>query len=166
MLTLLHRQYVPVSSPDPEPVTFICANTDEPAHWPFQKDCQKNLRRAAVAYRGTEVIVLCSNTEYGVAPLRSSCPIVRENKLWPDNGALVYKAGFGVLIHELAHVYGIVDEKGIPEVYRIQDAAELDGRRQYLNAQNWAFYASGKCSLYSNNLGLKNAVCAIHVCTS
>lgn len=62
--------------------------------------------------------------------------------MFPNDDDLVHDAGFGIFIHELAHTYGILDWDN-PEVYPIQDAAELDGRRQSLNAQKLCAFRNG-----------------------
>lgn len=133
----------PLTAPNkrtPKRVTFICANPDEPSHWGFDKQCSKTPPWTAYAHAGTEAIVDCSNCDYGVAPARLACPVVKgDNKMFPNDDDFVHAAGFGIFIHELAHTYGILDWDN-PEVYPIQDAAELDGLRQSLNAQSLCLF--------------------------
>ena len=95
-------------------------------------------------------VALCPNFwEWEEAAGSLDCPRVRRNTLTPNTDDLTRNQQ-GMLVHELAHIYGVTSNKdwkeGEFETYNINDAANLDVADALLNAQNYAYYYSGKYS--------------------
>ena len=123
------------------PPTFICldqGNPDTLVMWNF---CQNHPAVAAFQLGGSNWITLCPYYwTLGGIPAARQCPSVVNNELTPNNAILVWNQ-FGVLVHELAHMYGVQTDE---ETFMIQDAVNLDATQSVANAQNYAMYAAGR----------------------
>ena len=79
--------------------------------------------------------------------LGGDCPRVRRNTLTPNDDTLAVNQE-GVLVHELAHIYGVKSDlkwqDGDFETYNIGDVADLGEADALVNAANYAYYYSGK----------------------
>jgi len=93
----------------------------------------------------TEYIFVCPQFlhAFSAAPLAQNCPDIQNNKMVP-NWDKFSDSMYGIIIHELAHIYGIYQDVDMNETYKIQDAADLRASYQIKNAANYAFYASGE----------------------
>lgn len=126
----------------------MCASQGDPVSgllW--EKYCQPDPHFSAGALRDTEYIFVCPQFwhAFSAAPLAENCPDIQNNKMVP-NWDKFSDSMYGIIIHELAHVYGIYHDVDMKEVYNIQDAADLRASYQIKNAANYAFYASGELS--------------------
>lgn len=101
-------------------------------------------------------ILLCPNFwRLPLLPDSRLCPKVRRNTLTPNDARLVLNAQ-SVLVHELAHLYGVGGgggsrgfhwQTGEYEPYLLQETVDLSAGNSTNNAQNFAFFFAGKLQL-------------------
>lgn len=107
---------------------------------------------AAVPSMGT--IVLCPRFwDHPTFPGEEDCPAVigrRGRKKFLDGGESLRETRFLILVHELMHLYNPQDfASGKPELYSVQECADLDKEESVANAENWAVYAA--CKLHPSS---------------
>ena len=156
------------------PVTFICANADDnkKSGRSFYKKCTSNPYVPMAVVKGTEVVMICPLLWEGEDFLPpSQCPqAFNSTAMIVAADSAFGEDTFSTIVHELAHIYGIV---GRPEAYDFGELVDLSPERQLQNAQNFGFYAEGelppkhyrgdkrrivssadKCNFCSRSLGL------------
>lgn len=107
------------------------------------RGCLEEMRGVA-AGRQNNLIILCPLFWLLQEQASSAkCPQVKRNTLTPNDDTLAVRQQ-GVLVHELAHVYGDHEQ------YNIRNASNLTPADALLNTPNYAFYYSGKYSFYEN----------------
>jgi len=117
------------------------------------RGCLEEMRGVA-AGRQNNLIILCPLFWLLQEQASSAkCPQVKRNTLTPNDDTLAVHQQ-GVLVHELAHVYGVYTtlrwQDGDHEQYNIRNASNLTPADALLTAPNYAFYYSGKYSFYEN----------------
>lgn len=100
------------------------------------------------AFRQGKYVALCPLFwEMDEEPQSMDCPRVRRNTLTANDNSLAISQQ-ALLVHELAHVYGVLHldhyrEMRI-EAYNLADVAWLNQETALRNAQNYAFYYAGE----------------------
>lgn len=94
-------------------------------------------------------IILCPEFwESPDFPGLEDCPAIvgrRGRKKFLGAGEALRNTRFAILVHELMHLYNPKDGASTtPEVYKIQECADLDKEESVANAENWAAYAACK----------------------
>lgn len=125
---------------------IVCLLTQYPETSELLRACGQEMRGVA-AGRKNNLVILCPlfwlTPEQ---PTSDKCPRVRRNTLTPNDDSLAINQQ-SILVHELAHVYGVYTGKnwqeGNFEQYRIRNASLLPPEEALLNAPNYAFYYSG-----------------------
>lgn len=143
----------PVNLPPPRPgsrrnpalsiasPTILCIKPEAQPN--VARGCRYNPEFASILE--DQYVQLCpSFWEFDDEPESSHCPRLWRNTLFPNNDALS-KNKEAILVHELAHLYGIHRlPKVESETYALVDAVKLSEADSLLNAANFAFYYAGK----------------------
>jgi len=126
--------------------TIVCIQPGDPETLGLKSGCDEHSNVPA----GTQdnYVVLCPLFWESDKEAESfDCPRVRRNTLTPNDDDLVRNQQ-AVLVHELVHVYGVVNhlrwQDGNFEKYKLRDAADLDEEQALRNAPNFAYYYSGQ----------------------
>ncbi|KAL9007744.1 MAG: hypothetical protein Q9173_007054, partial [Seirophora scorigena] len=109
---------------------------------------------AGTAWPQHGIVALCPGAfTFPAFPSRASCPrVVSEHhrgggaggsrEKFVDEGLGFAQTLFGVLVHELVHLYNPLDDGVEGEVYTVQGCAELGRKKSLGNAANWHYFAS------------------------
>ena len=112
----------------------------------YDNVCTKDIPAAAVVNSNT--IYICPNFwEVRIFPTKDTCPPLVNNQL-PATFPSLVDTQYGIVVHELAHLYSPGTRGQGGEVYDAQGAVELDAAASLRNANNFALYACGglRCS--------------------
>ena len=125
--------------------TIVCIQPGDPQTAIPYADCEAS--KGFLAGKADNFVALCpAFWEYPTEATVDKCPRVRQNTLTPNTDALVMNQE-AVLVHELAHVYGVIPkaswQEGVFEQYLVRDVSNLDEESALLNAPNYAYYYSG-----------------------
>ena len=134
--------YDPHGVPDLRQPTFICVNEGHSIVQDiYDNVCTKNIPAAAVL--NSNAIYICPNFwDQHIFPTIDVCPPLINNKLGLTSPNLV-ATQYGIVVHELAHLYGSGMWGQVREVYDAQGAVELDAAASLGNPNNYALYACG-----------------------
>ena len=145
-------QYLGTSTAYP---TFVCLEPGNPHTSQALAWCQEDEDTKLTTAPGWEAIFICPHFwNLPASAHLNQCPTVgADNKMVenPDEPGLA-ETMYGAIVHELVHMYyhktaSLVER--VTETYDLQACVDLSAKDSVLNANNYAYYASGRFSFFS-----------------
>ncbi|KAL9603154.1 MAG: hypothetical protein Q9219_001357 [cf. Caloplaca sp. 3 TL-2023] len=135
------------------PPTILCRDdraTDPVDAHNYRVTCEKQpgqkLATGAVSSHETASVALCDFFwRIPSEPEEDDCPIWTNGRRFRmlENSAALARNQYSILIHEFVHLYNEYDPPyDYVEVYKLQEAVNLDAAESLKNAANYAYYAA------------------------
>ncbi|KAI4117723.1 MAG: hypothetical protein LQ345_002099 [Seirophora villosa] len=158
----LHRTFHAIATGALLPSTNLTPSVDctAPGRSVYDLFCFASHEQGGGPVAGTalpyhSLVALCPGAfTFPAFPSRASCPRVvsvhhrggtgGSRQEFVDDGMNFTQTLFGVLLHELVHLYNPLDDGVEGEVYTVKGCAELGRKKSLGNAANWVYFASGE----------------------
>ena len=142
----------PNSQPEMRQPTFVCVGRGHSdVRNVYDQVCARDIPAAVIV--NSNVIYVCpSFWDEHIFPTIDACPPLFDNKL-PLTYPNMAETQYGIVVHELAHLYGTETQGHGREEYDVQGAVELDAAASLGNPHNYALYACGGwCYFFLSNV--------------